>query len=164
MTNKEFFLKTWNNEMASTMSAINGLPDNMESLNYKSDEKARSAAAILGHILNHAEEMCNACEKFIIEEKSTHKQFNSKQEIASFFEKHARLLTDKLNAVDDKTWESKLIEFKFDGNKLFAYPMSDTYWILIFDIIHHRGQLSTYYRHMGVRSPQIYGPTADDIK
>ncbi|MBV6477555.1 MAG: hypothetical protein HGGPFJEG_00294 [Ignavibacteria bacterium] len=109
MTNKEFFLKTWNNEMASTMSAINGLPDNMESLNYKSDEKARSAAAILGHILNHAEEMCNACEKFIIEEKSTHKQFNSKQEIASFFEKHARLLTDKLNAVDDKTWESKLV-------------------------------------------------------
>lgn len=39
--------------------------------------------------------------------------------------------------------------------------MSNMYWMFMFDIIHHHGQLSNYYRHMGVRNPQIYGPTAE---
>ena len=42
--------------------------------------------------------------------------------------------------------------------------MSNLFWTLMFDIIHHRGQLSTYYRTMGVRNPQIYGPTAEDME
>ncbi len=41
---------------------------------------------------------------------------------------------------------------------------SAIFWMFMFDIIHHRGQLSTYYRHMGVRNPQIYGPTAEDME
>ncbi|MCX6351170.1 MAG: hypothetical protein NTX03_04825 [Bacteroidetes bacterium] len=42
--------------------------------------------------------------------------------------------------------------------------MMDMYWTLMFDTIHHRGQLSTYYRSMGVRNPSIYGPSAEDIE
>lgn len=164
MTNKEFFIQTWKSEMPSTMNAINGLPDNMDLLSYKSDDKARSAAAILGHMLGHAEVMCNATDSFIAEEKSAYKQFSSKKEIASYFEKFGTLLTEKLKAIDDKTWGEQIIEFHFDGQKLFAYPMINTYWMLMFDIIHHRGQLSTYYRHMGVRNPQIYGPAAEDME
>ena len=49
MTNKEFFIQTWQSEIPRTLSAINGLPNDMTKLNYKCDEKARSAAAILGH-------------------------------------------------------------------------------------------------------------------
>ena len=57
-----------------------------------------------------------------------------------------------------------MVEFQLNGNKLFAYPMSAMFWMFMFDIIHHRGQLSTYYRHMGVRNPSIYGPTAEDME
>jgi len=32
----------------------------------------------------------------------------------------------------------------------------------LFDIVHHRGQLSTYIRPMGGKVPSIYGPSADD--
>ena len=35
-------------------------------------------------------------------------------------------------------------------------------WGFLFDIIHHRGQLSTYLRPMGSTVPQIYGPSADE--
>ena len=42
--------------------------------------------------------------------------------------------------------------------------MSAIFWTVMHDIIHHRGQLSTYYRHMGVRNPNIYGPTAEDME
>ena len=31
---------------------------------------------------------------------------------------------------------------------------------LLFDIVHHRGQITTYLRPMGSTVPQIYGPSA----
>ena len=35
-------------------------------------------------------------------------------------------------------------------------------WIALFDVVHHRGQLSTYIRPMGGKVPSIYGPSADE--
>jgi len=35
-------------------------------------------------------------------------------------------------------------------------------WFLLFDQIHHRGQLSVYLRMAGGKVPSIYGPTADE--
>ena len=163
MTNKEFFIQTWQAEMQRTLSAVRGLPADMTKLNYKCDEKARSAADIIGHILPHAGALTNAVDSFIAIEQ-TGKQYNSIEEAALYFEKYASLLVDKLNATDDKIWNEQIVEFHLNGNNLFAYPMSNMFWIFMFDIIHHRGQLSTYYRHMGVRNPQIYGPTAEDME
>ncbi len=34
-------------------------------------------------------------------------------------------------------------------------------WGLLFDLIHHRGQLSVYLRPMGGKVPSIYGPSGD---
>jgi uncharacterized damage-inducible protein DinB len=36
--------------------------------------------------------------------------------------------------------------------------------MFLFDLIHHRGQLSTYYRPMGAAQPAIYGPTAEMVE
>jgi uncharacterized damage-inducible protein DinB len=38
----------------------------------------------------------------------------------------------------------------------------DSAWTFLLDVIHHRGQLSTYLRAMGSTVPQIYGPSADE--
>jgi uncharacterized damage-inducible protein DinB len=38
----------------------------------------------------------------------------------------------------------------------------DFIWFLLFDHIHHRGQLSVYLRMTGAKVPSIYGPTADE--
>lgn len=163
MTNKEFFIQTWQDEMKRTAVAVRGLPEDMTKLNYRCDEKARSAADLIGHFLPHAEAICNATDSFIAIEE-TGKTYDSIEDAALYFEKYASLLVDKLKATDDKTWDEQIVEFHLNGNKLFACPMSNMFWMFMFDIIHHRGQLSTYYRHMGVRNPQIYGPTAEDME
>ena len=163
MTNKEFFIQTWQAEMKRTAAAVRGLPADMSKLSYKCDEKARSAAEIIGHILPHAEALSKATESFIANEENG-KTYESIEEAATYFEKYATQLVEKLQATDDATWNEKIVEFHLNGNKLFAYPMSNLFWMFMFDIIHHRGQLSTYYRHMGVRNPPIYGPTAEDIE
>lgn len=164
MTNKEFFIQMWQNEMNSTKSAIRGLPDDLSKLGYKCNEKAKTASEILSHFLGHAEVMNNAADNFIADERSETKLFVTKDEIADYFEKNANSVTDKLKSMDDNVWNDQNVSFRFNGHELFAYPMRDTCWMLMFDMIHHRGQLSTYYRHMGVRNPQIYGPTAEDAE
>ena len=163
MTNKEFFIQTWQAEMKKTAGAVRALPKDLSKLSYKCDEKARSAAEIIGHMLPHAESICKATDTFIAAEE-TCKTYTSIEEAATYFEKYATLLVEKLQATDDATWNEKIVEFYLNGNKLFAHPMSRMFWMLMFDIIHHRGQLSTYYRQMGVRNPPIYGPTAEDIE
>ena len=163
MTNKDFFIQTWQSEMKKTAGAVRALPKDMTKLSYKCNEKARSAEEIIGHMLPHAESMYKATDNFIAAEV-TGKTFNSIEDAANYFERSATLLVDKLQATDDSTWNDQVVDFYVDGNKLFAYPMSSLFWTLMFDIIHHRGQLSTYYRQMGVRNPPIYGPTAEDME
>jgi hypothetical protein len=51
MINKEFFIQTWQNEMQTTLNAIKGLPANKSKWDYKCNEKSRSAAGIIGHML-----------------------------------------------------------------------------------------------------------------
>ena len=40
-------------------------------------------------------------------------------------------------------------------------PIGEFLWFILFDAIHHRGQLSTYIRPMGGQVPAIYGPSGD---
>jgi len=47
----------------------------------------------------------------------------------------------------------------FFGSTRAAAPMA---WSFLFDIVHHRGQITTYLRPMGSTVPQVYGPTADE--
>lgn len=162
MTNKEFFTQCWKSEMKTTAKAVRALPAEMNKLSYKPNEKSRSAAQIIEHILPHAEYLAKGIETGMIEEVD--KKFNSTEEAASYLEKHSAELIDKLAMVDDKTWDSKIVPMMMNGNKIFEAPMFNMYWSFLFDVIHHRGQLSTYYRSMGVRNPSIYGPTAEDME
>jgi uncharacterized damage-inducible protein DinB len=45
------------------------------------------------------------------------------------------------------------------GNKM---PLSATFFSLMLDHIHHRGQFTIYSRLAGAKVPQIYGPSADE--
>ena len=53
-------------------------------------------------------------------------------------------------------WDGTL---DFVGTQRAAAAMA---WSFLFDIVHHRGQISTYLRPMGSTVPQIYGPSADE--
>ncbi|HEV8216524.1 MAG TPA: DinB family protein, partial [Gemmatimonadaceae bacterium] len=65
-------------------------------------------------------------------------------------------MMERWAALTDEKWEGKL---PFFGSDRPAGPMA---WGFLFDIIHHRGQITTYLRPMGSTVPQVYGPTADE--
>jgi uncharacterized damage-inducible protein DinB len=49
------------------------------------------------------------------------------------------------------------------GGKAYPpMPLGAFLWMLLFDAIHHRGQLSAYIRPMGGKVPGVYGASGDD--
>ena len=68
---------------------------------------------------------------------------------------------DTVARMDDAAWERNA-EFYFGGKKVSNQPVGGFLWFILFDAIHHRGQLTTYLRPMGAKVPAVYGPSADE--
>ena len=69
-------------------------------------------------------------------------------------------LKKAMNKINDKAWETTTIVMKFPGGE-WKDSLEMMSWGFLLDMIHHRGQLSTYLRAMGGKVPSIYGPSAD---
>lgn len=162
MTNKEFFISLWHKEMKRTLVAIKALPTDLSKMSYRPDPKTRSAMEIIGHILPHAEDLSSAVDTMIIDESD--QKFNNMDEAYNYYEMHSNALMAKLSALPDKTWENQKMPLIIKGVKVYEATMMDMFWTLMFDTVHHRGQLSTYYRPMGMPNPSIYGPTAEIVE
>jgi len=160
MTNREFFIKRWSAETKITLKALAALPQDMQTLEYRSHPKARSAHQIIGHILPFAESLRISIATGILDEPDL--LFSSVPEAIQYVEKNSALLVEALEKVTEEEWETRVVSLIINGRKIYDGTMMNMFWPLLFDTIHHRGQLSTYYRAMGVRNPGIYGPSAED--
>jgi uncharacterized damage-inducible protein DinB len=161
MTSKEYFLQTWLNEAKITVNAFKALPT--DKLDYRPHPKTRSAKEIVDHIAPHTGEVIEAIETGKLN-YITNASFATVQDAINAIETSAAKLEKAINAVDEKTWDEKIVPMLVNGNNVWECPMRDMCWSFLFDIIHHRGQLSTYYRPMGTRNPSIYGPTAESME
>lgn len=162
MTNLEFFISQWHDEEKSTLSAIKGLPADISRLDYQPNTRARSAHKLLNHFLSHPESLYGCIDTGIVTEAVV--DFKSVDEMTPYFNEKSAQLVSKLGSVSEEVWLTKNVDFVHNGQTFFSLPMYLMFWKFLFDMIHHRGQLSIYYRAMGVRNPSIYGPTAEDIE
>jgi len=78
------------------------------------------------------------------------------KEVLEAYEQQAAEIAQRWRALPVARWDGTL---EFFGSQRPASPMA---WSFLFDIVHHRGQLTTYLRPMGSTVPQIYGPSADE--
>src|SRR5262245_18310717 len=73
-------------------------------------------------------------------------------------EAHRKAVAALTNASEGRLDET--VQFFVAPRTLGDVRMLDFLWFLLFDHIHHRGQLSVYLRMVG-KVPAIYGPTGD---
>lgn len=78
------------------------------------------------------------------------------KEVLEAYEKQSAGLAARWAALSADSWNGTL---DFFGTQRPASPMA---WSFLFDIVHHRGQITTYLRPMGSTVPQIYGPSGDE--
>jgi uncharacterized damage-inducible protein DinB len=131
-----------------------------EGSDYRPDPKSRPAREIAWLIVREEILLTDGLEKGALEWVEVPAPATIK-EILDTYDRHHDNLTKRLRAVDTKGWERK-VPFTFQGQEVMSDTGYANAWGFLFDIIHHRGQLSTYLRPMGSTVPQIYGPSADE--
>jgi uncharacterized damage-inducible protein DinB len=152
MDEKALFTKFWTEESKTTRNVIARIPESSE---YRPDPRSRTAKEIAWQIV------CE--EKMLIEALETGKAEwapdpipPTMKEVLEEYERQSVEVVKRWNALPDSHWNGSL---EFFGSERPASPMA---WSFLFDIVHHRGQITTYLRPMGSTVPQIYGPSADE--
>lgn len=159
MTDREFFILRWFTEVPATEGIFKALPEDM--LDYRPHQKTRSAKEIVGHLIGHPDDMNELIETGNINHRNQ-TAYNKIDEAINIYKKGNSKLQQLINSVNDDTWSNKTGKLYIGGNFEYEAPFSVLMWSLLFDTIHHRGQLTTYIRPMGGKNPSVYGPTADN--
>lgn len=158
MTNREFFMKRWEEEYPTFLKVFRALPS--DNPDYRPHPRSRSVVELVW--LLALEEQ--ACSRLIdageVEWKETKPSQSLEQVVASYEEAHAQL-AKRLKKLDDKMWDEKPVQL-LSGQASYRLPLGEMLWAVLFDAIHHRGQLSLYIRLTGGKVPAIYGASADE--
>ena len=159
MTSKESFLLMWDMEVAATQRVLAAVPD--KNIDWRPHPKSRSAIELTAFVAGHAPVLSMLIEKGEIRGGPMEPP-KSIKEAAGVFSAVAPKLGLALKGIDEKTWDQKMTTLYSPEGKVWQQaPLGGMIWSTLFDLIHHRGQLSTYIRPMGGTVPSIYGPSAD---
>src|SRR5262245_48738781 len=152
MDDRALFNEFWERESQTTRKVIARIP---EGSNYRPDPKSRTAGEIAWQIACEEKMLIEALETGKAEWKPAPAPATMK-EMHDTYERQSADIVRRLKALPPARWDGKL---EFFGSQRPASPMA---WGFLFDIVHHRGQITTYLRPMGSKVPQIYGPSADE--
>jgi uncharacterized damage-inducible protein DinB len=158
MGNLEFCMARRNAELGAFIRVLKAVPQGR--LDYRPDPKARSAAEIAWLLAREEAALVSLLESGTVEwkEDAPPDRFD---EIVAAFERNAAAVNERLKRFDETGWQRKG-RFLTEGAPAWEDTIEAFVWGMLFDEVHHRGQLSTYLRPMGGKVPSIYGPTADD--
>jgi uncharacterized damage-inducible protein DinB len=149
---KALFTKFWINETRTTSKVLSRIP---EGSTYRPDAKSRTAQEIAWQIVCEEKMLIDALETGTAEWAPTPVPASMK-EVSREYDRQSADIARRLESLPASRWNGDLEWF---GSKRPAPPLA---WSFLFDIVHHRGQITTYLRPMGSTVPQVYGPSADE--
>ena len=155
MFSNQDLLKILQKEFATTLKVMHAYPE--DKLDFSPYERSSKAKTIMSIFI---------FEMYLIElnifgikiESSKFQTYSPEnlQTIISDFEKETNFVISNLQNLTDSDMYNSV---EFAGTKFTA---GDFMLMMLFDQIHHRGQLSVYIRLAGGKVPSVYGPSADD--
>jgi uncharacterized damage-inducible protein DinB len=157
MDEKTFFLKSWEKEAPATRKVLSRIP---EGSTYKPDPKSRTAREIAWLIVREEIVLGEGLEKGTLEWVDVAAPATMR-EVLEVYDREHEAATARFRALQEAKWQQR-VPFMFQGQAVMNETGFDNAWGFLLDIIHHRGQLSTYLRPMGSTVPAIYGPSADE--
>jgi len=152
MDDKSLFTDFWSKESKTTSKVLSRIPEGSD---YRPDPKSRTARDIAWLIVVEEKMLVDALETAVATWAPPPPPATMK-EICEAYDRQSADNINRLRALPAERWNGTL---EFFGKQRPASPMA---WSFLFDIVHHRGQITTYLRPMGSTVPQIYGPSADE--
>jgi uncharacterized damage-inducible protein DinB len=157
MTVREFYLERRKAELPVFLKVLNALPAGQ--MHYKPHERSPAAEQLVWTITQEL----RSCLEVVKENRAEWKSEPAPplHVMIVLFEKWSGELIEGVAAMDDEAW-NRTAHFYYNGKMVSEQPVEKFLWMIHFDSIHHRGQLTTYLRPMGSRVPAIYGPSGDE--
>lgn len=152
MDEHALFTGFWEHESQTTRNVIARIPENND---YRPDPKSRTAKQIAWQIVCEERLIIEALETGAMEWNPAPEPTTMK-ELLDVYERERLETVRRWKALPAERWNGTL---QFFGHPRQASGMA---WSFLFDLVHHRGQISTYLRPMGSTVPQIYGPSGDE--
>jgi uncharacterized damage-inducible protein DinB len=152
MDEKALFTKFWTDESETTRKVLARIPEGSD---YRPDKKSRTAHEIAWQIVCEEKMIIDALENGKAE-WSPPPMPTTMKEVVDTYDNQSADMSRRLRELPTERWDGML---QFFGTERPASPMA---WSFLFDIVHHRGQITTYLRPMGSTVPQIYGPSGDE--
>ena len=164
LSNREFFIQRWEQEYTAFVKLFEALPAG--NLSYRPHPRSRSAGELVALLVSAQQ----ACVQLCKSKKSLYsgmrwqepETFGDLEEMIGSYKHDHAALTEQLRVLDDAGWNHQAWLIEGDEEILLKDTVGGLLWIALFDVVHHRGQLSVYARLMGGKVPSIYGPSADD--
>ncbi len=159
MSTREFFAQRLAVELPAFNNVIRALPG--DRLDYRPHEKNTAAGNLAWQL---AIEMSQIPELFQTGEIHWGKAKTPEtiDEIAAAFSRAGEAAVEAAKSVDEERWNAPA-KFYWGENLAWEDTVSGMAWGYLFDMVHHRGQLTAYLRPMGGKVPACYGPTADSV-
>lgn len=156
-------LGEFDHEMANSRRTLERIP--LNKLEWKPDPRSMPLGQLAGHVV----EMLGWGSMVLTAPSmdmnpGDHKPYipQSREELLSEFDKNVASLRSTLASAKDEDM-MKEWALRISGQVLFAMPRAAVMRTMIMNhIIHHRAQLTVYYRLNGVPVPALYGPSADE--
>ncbi len=152
MDERALFTKFWTHETKTTRNVIARVPEGSD---YRPDAKSRTAREIAWQIVCEEQMIIDALETGTVQWAPPPLPATMR-EVLEAYERQSATMPARWEALPAERWAGTLDMF---GQERSASGLA---WSFLFDIVHHRGQLSTYLRPMGSTVPQIYGPSGDE--
>ena len=162
MSIAQSMLPEFDNEMANTRKTLERVPENK--LDYKPDPKSMSMGVLASHIAEMVGWMPETLQQPSIDIPSDFKPFlaTSRKQLLDKFDANVAASRAALAGASDQGMMQEW-SLKFGGNTMFTMPRIAVLRSMIMNhVIHHRAQLTVYYRLNGVPVPALYGPSADE--
>ena len=152
MDERTLFTGFWTSESKTTRKVLARIPEGSD---YRPDPKSRTAQEIAWQIVCEEKMLIDALESGKAEWAPAPTPPTMKA-VVEAYEQQSTGMEKRWNALPAGRWDGTI---EFFGSQRSSSSLA---WSFLFDIIHHRGQLTTYLRPMGSTVPQVYGPTADE--
>jgi uncharacterized damage-inducible protein DinB len=160
-TPKEQFVGAFEREHERTMRVLRAYPDDQSA--FRPHERSKSAVEVAWPIVQGQE-------RLMFKALTTGFDWStppgkppgppgSMSGIANAAEAAHRQVLGALHSAEDAKLDAT-VQFFVAPKTLGDVVIADFLWYVLFDQIHHRGQLSVYLRMVG-RVPSIYGPSGD---
>src|SRR4029078_11274828 len=123
-----------------------------ERSDYRPDPKSRPAAEIAWLIVRESIVLVEGLEKGTLEWAELPAPATMKEVLDAYDRGN---LVKRMQAIDSARWTGR-VPFMMGGQQVMNETAIDNAFGFLFDIIHHRGQITAYLRAMGSTVPQIY--------